>query len=178
VVDDDGGRSCCQVWAVVGQARLPRLSPDGSRIAAGANPEFTLPLHAAAGAAGCAVGVNCTTDQPSVNVLPGAEITANLKLFNYAQVAGIQTAFDWDPSWVLTDVLFNCRPGQLSATLPDPSLPGGPLTGTVSTAFDCTFGPALAVVGRLRFTAGAAGCLSQVQSCYPYGVHAVDCKPD
>jgi hypothetical protein len=110
-----------------------------------------------------------------VNVLPSTDYTIYLMVANYLHVAGIQTAFDWDPGWVLNDVLFNCRANQLNAILPDPGRPGGPSTGTVSTAFDCVTGPALAVIGRLRFTSGPGGCITQVQSCYPFGVHAIDC---
>ncbi len=64
---------------------------------------------------------------------------------------------------------------QVNSVLPRPGEPGGSQTGTVSTAFDCFVGPNLVVIGRLVFTTGDAGCLSQVRSCYPLGVYTEDC---
>ena len=149
----------------------------GSTAFGGANPNVTLPLHARLTSGSCTAftPVNCTTTRPTVNVTAQTDYMIYLMIFNYASVAGVQTAFDWGATWTLQDVSFNCRTSQVNATTPDPSLPGGPTTGTITTAFNCLAGPSLAVIGRLLFTSGDTGCLMQVQSSYPFGDHVVDC---
>lgn len=149
----------------------------GSTAFGGANPSVTLPLHARLTSGSCTqfAPVNCTTTRPTVNVTSQTDYVIYLLIFNYANVAGVQTAFDWAASWVLQDVAFNCRAGQVNATAPDPSVPGGPTTGTISSAFTCISTAALATIGRLTFTTGDAGCVFQVQSSYPFGDHVIDC---
>lgn len=142
----------------------------------GANPQVTLPLHAKASSFEPCNGylpVDCAGNRPTVNI-PAAQPIAVFLLFNnYNNVAGVQTAFEW-PGWSLTFGLWDCQVGQLSAVTP--VNPGGPTAGSITTAFNCVNGPALAVVGRIHLVpAGAAGCVSQVQSTFPGGINVLDC---
>jgi hypothetical protein len=117
--------------------------------------------------------VACLRNLPTVNVSPSSSTTVYLMAFNYSALAGLQTAFTWDPSWILLGTMFECLPGQLNTNVP--TAPGGATSGTISTAFDCTTSGQLLVIGRLSMIAGPSGCLSQVQSTYPNGTHVLDC---
>ena len=145
--------------------------------AAGSNPHVTFPLHARPTSGGCPqfAPVNCLPlpggVRPTVNVDASTDYVVYILVMNYAVLTGMQTAYDWDTSWVLNDVLVNCRTGQVNATTPDPSLPGGGTTGALTSAFNAVNGPALVAVGRLSFTSGTAGCLFQVKPDYPFGAH-------
>jgi PKD repeat protein len=181
VTDDGGATSCCTATAVVGTPsspiRLDGLFGKGTPAdrALGANPNIVLPLHAEAGCHGCGpLPVDCLGNRPTVNIPPNSQVTVYLMAFSYTALAGVQTAFDWDPSWILLGALFDCVPGQLTAVVPVP--PGGPTAGTVATAFDCVTSGNLLVVGRLLMMAGPSGCVSQVQSTYPGGIMVVDCS--
>ncbi|HWN81668.1 MAG TPA: hypothetical protein VNM87_06210, partial [Candidatus Udaeobacter sp.] len=88
-------------------------------------------------------------------------------------VMGVQTAFAWDPGWVLTSSNWTCRGNQVTVVTPHGA--GGPTDGSIVTAFDCVTGASLDVVGYLTFQAGTTGCLRQVQSSYPFGIHVLDC---
>lgn len=147
---------------------------------AGANPLVTLPLHAKASTfeqCGGYAPVDCSGNigdptRPTVNIQP---VPSAVFLFvnNYANVAGVQTAFDW-PGWSLTFGLWDCQGGQLSAVTP--ANPGGTNTGSITTAFNCVNSGALLIVGRMHFVpAGTPGCISQVQSVFPNGIHVLDC---
>lgn len=145
---------------------------------AGLNPLVTLPLHARLTSGSCSqyAPVDCLEHRPTVNVPPATDIVVYLLFFNYVAVAGVQTAFDWDSSWTLNDVLCNCRPNCIDCCMGfDPSQPGGPVTGTIAAFFTCVNGPALTPVARFVFTTGTGGCFYQVQSAYPFGDHVVDC---
>jgi hypothetical protein len=141
----------------------------------GANPQVTLPLHAKASTFEQCNGylpVDCIGNRPTVDVA-AAPIAVFLFIHNYNNVAGVQTAFDW-PGWSLTFGLWDCQGGQLSAVTP--TNPGGPTAGSITTAFNCVNGPALAVIGRIHMVpAGAPGCISQVQSTFPGGINVLDC---
>ncbi len=148
----------------------------GTPAFAGMNPTVTLPLHAKASSFEPCNGylpVDCRTNYPVVNINPGPAAIF-LFVMNYNLVAGVQTAFLPDPSWTFTFGLWDCQPGQLNAVTPGP--PFGPTAGTITTAFNCLTGPTLGVIGRMFFIAGSVGCLSQVQSSYPFGVHVLDCQ--
>ncbi len=181
VTDDDGSTSCCTTTVVVGIAPgVPLLDlPFGKGAPAGrplgANPNISLPLHAESGCHGCGpLTVDCLQHRPTVNIPPHTSVTIYLMAYNYFALAGVQTAFAWDSTWVLMGALFDCVPGQLSAVVP--TSPGGPTAGTVATAFNCVTSGNLLVVGRLLMISGPSGCLSQVQSTYPGGIHVVDCN--
>jgi hypothetical protein len=141
---------------------------------AGANSQFLLPLHAvAAEQAPCAsyFPVDCLGVQPTVDVGPGTTVVF-LFVLNHSQLAGVQTAFQPDPGWSFLYGLWDCQPGQVSAVVPAP--PFGATAGSITTAFNCVFGPSLVPIGRMVFMA-TSGCLAQVRSSYPFGTHVVDC---
>ena len=141
----------------------------------GQNPQVTLPLHAKASSFEPCNGylpVDCRTNLPTVNISAGPAAIF-LFVMNHSAVAGVQTAFRPDPSWTFTFGLWDCQPGQLNAVTPAP--PFGPTAGTITTAFNCLSGPALGVIGRMFFVAGSVGCLEQIQSSYPFGLHVLDC---
>jgi len=144
--------------------------------AAGMNPIVSLPLHAKASSfepCNAYLPVDCMSVDPVVNVLPGPTAVF-LLIYHFTAVAGVQTAFQPDPTWTFTFGLWDCQPGQLNAVTPGP--PFGPTAGTITTAFNCLSGPDLGVIGRMFFVAGGAGCLRQVQSSYPFGIHVLDCQ--
>ena len=141
---------------------------------AGQNASFLLPLHATTMTQGpCSAyqSIDCLGLQPAVDVSPGT-IAVYLLAFNHSQIAGVQTAFNPDPSWTFIYGLWDCQPGQLTAVAPGP--PFGPVAGSITTAFNCVYGPALAPIGRMIFSA-TSGCLEQVASSYPFGIHVIDC---
>lgn len=142
----------------------------------GHNPFFTFPLHAKVSQqepCGGYLPVDCLSNRPLVNVPEGSEVVIYLFLMNFSDAWAIETAFEWDPGWVLVDSFWNCQRGQIYAVRPQE--PGGPQAGTIATAFDCVLGPALAPIGGMSFLTGSSGCLSQVQSSYPDGVAVMDC---
>jgi PKD repeat protein len=179
VTDDRGRSSCCQTTVAVSVNRAPITLPfgkiDPERDPTGANPNATLPLHAAPGCDDCSVApIDCLGNLPTVNVAPNSAVTIYVMAFNYTALAGVQTAFAWDPSWILLGSLFDCLPNQLNAAVP--TSPGGPTAGTIATVFDCMTSGQLLVLGRMIMITGSTGCLSQVRSSYPFGTHVLDCS--
>jgi hypothetical protein len=143
---------------------------------AGQNPNVTLPLHAKPSTFEPCNGylpVDCLGNRPTVNIpAPAVPIAVFLLVNNYNAIAGVQTAFDW-PGWALAFGLWDCQGGQLSAVTP--TNPGGATAGSITTAFNCLNGPALAVIGRMMFQPAGGGCISQVQSTFPNGCHVLGC---
>jgi hypothetical protein len=140
---------------------------------AGMNPNITLPLHFKAVAfANCGdfTPVDCVTNRPDLNAVTGMGC-AFLLAYNHTSLAGVQTAFDFG-GWTLMFGLWDCQSGQLNAVTP--SNPGGPTAGTITTAFTPVTTGELAVIGRMFFEVGVTGCLTQVQSSYPFGIHVID----
>ncbi len=140
---------------------------------AGMNPEITLPLHFKAGSfANCTdiTPVDCDANRPDLNAVPGAGC-AFLLANNHTSLAGVQTAFDFG-GWTLMFGLWDCQVGQLFAVTP--ANPGGGTAGTITTAFTPVNTGELAVIGRMFFQIPDTGCLSQVQSTYPFGIHVID----
>jgi hypothetical protein len=109
-----------------------------------------------------------------VNIPGNGLFSVYLLAANHHALAAVQTAFAWDSNWQLLGAIFDCLPGQLTVVTPVP--PGGATAGTVATAFNCVTSGQVLVIGRLLMSAGTSGCLSQVQSSYPFGIHAVDCS--
>jgi hypothetical protein len=146
------------------------------RAVAGANPNFTLPLHAKVSQFEPCSGylpVDCLSVRPTVQVETGQQVAIFLFVANYTQLAVIQTAFEVDPSWSFTFGLWDCQPG-LQEFPPMP--PFGPTSGTMIYAFNCLTGGTLAALGRMFFVAGT-GCIGQVESTYPPdGIYALDCQ--
>jgi hypothetical protein len=128
----------------------------------------TVVLHAVSGIdTDCQTALNCTTVQPATRIdNPAGLYTVYMYLKNYEQVHGVQVAFDWPATWSFGFGLWNCQPGQIFAT--QPSAPG-PLTGTIATAFNLISGGALAPIGIMVFNQIGAGCLSIIESGYPFG---------
>jgi hypothetical protein len=140
---------------------------------AGLNPNITLPLHfKAVPFAACTdiAPVDCMTNRPDLNAVTGMGCVFLLAA-NHTSLSGVQTAFDFG-GWTLMFGLWDCQVGQLFAVTP--SNPGGPTAGTITTAFTPVTTGELAVIGRMFFEVGVTGCLSQVQSSYPFGIHVVD----
>ena len=116
--------------------------------------------------------VDCQAYRPTVSIEPGPTAIFLLAA-NYNALAGVQTAFQPDPTWTFTFGLWDCRPGQLVTQTPAP--PFGSTAGVVALAFTCLDGPGLAVLGRMFFVA-SSGCLEQVEPSYPFGIHVLDCQ--
>jgi PKD repeat protein len=178
-VTDDGGRtSCCTAQVeVLGEPGPQRTAlPFGKRAAEtpGTNPFATLPLHAESGCGDCSIPIDCLGLRPTVNILPNTTTSIHLIAANFNALAAVQTAFEWDSGWTLLGSFFACVPGQVTAVVPVP--PGGATAGTVATTFNCVTGGSMLVIGRLLMISGATGCLNQVQSSYPGGIHVVDCN--
>ena len=143
---------------------------------AGMNPDITLPLHALASTFEPCDGylpVDCVVYRPTVSIEPGPTAIFLLAA-NYNALAGVQTAFQPDPTWTFAFGLWDCRPGQLVTQTPAP--PFGPTAGIVAVAFSCLDGPGLTAIGRMFFVAGSTGCLEQVEPSYPFGIHVLDCR--
>jgi hypothetical protein len=143
---------------------------------AGANPNFTLPLHAKVSQFEPCSGylpVDCLGVRPTVQVETGQQVAIFLFVANYTQLAVIQTAFEVAPSWSFTFGLWDCQPG-LGGKFP-PMPPFGPTNGTMIYTFNCLTGGTLAALGRMFFVAGT-GCIGQVESSYPDGIYALDCQ--
>jgi hypothetical protein len=147
---------------------------------AGLNPHFTIPLHAKSSSFEVCDGylpVDCVSTRPTVNAIAGEPTVVYVMLHNFVAIGGIQTAFEWDPSWNLVYGLWDCQPGSFDGS--DPQNPGGPIAGVLSKAFVCVTGPALAVVGRMFFVGVESGCIQQVQPSHPGlpdGIAAIDCN--
>lgn len=148
------------------------LFPPAATVA-GDNPNFNIPLHAKVGGPEGCDGyrpVDCGRVWPTVDVPANVQITAFVLIYDYWNTQGVQTAFDWDPGWTLLGGACDCQPGQ---TCQGPwEFPGGNL----ATAFLCIYGPAIRPVARMFFITGSNGCLRQVQSSYPFGIHMLDCQ--
>jgi hypothetical protein len=137
------------------------------------NEGTSLVLHGVETSFGvCEIADPCPN--PAVEFNVGATVAAYLVVRNYDEVAGVQTAFDWG-SWALTFGLWDCQTNQVNGITP--SAPG-PQDGTIASAFDCITGGESAVIGRLHLVASAPGCISQVESSFPFGNHVVSCGGD
>jgi len=130
------------------------------------------PLHAIQlGAGECAIGNPCEYGI-NTTVLPGFLTVIYIWGRNVPGIAGIQTAFDWEPStWTLVTSEWNCQINQVTTHVP--SGPGA-LDGTISTTFDCiTLGTSL-IIGKL-YMLPSSGCLRQVQSALSSGTCIFGC---
>jgi len=143
---------------------------------AGSNPNFTLPLHAKVSQfEGCSgyLPVDCLGVRPTVQVESGQPVAVFLLVTNYSQLAGIQTAFEVDPTWTYSFGLWDCLPGEIADISPLP--PFGPTNGSLVSAFNCVTTGELLPIGRMHFVSGT-GCVGQVESSYPSGTFAFDCQ--
>jgi len=101
-------------------------------------------------------------DNPA-GLLHGLHVRQELRT-DERRASGIRLA----ATWAFGFGLWNCQVGQLFAT--QPSAPG-PLSGSIATAFGPISGGALAPIGMMVFMQIGAGCLSIIESGYPYGNH-------
>jgi hypothetical protein len=131
----------------------------------------TVVLHAISGIdTDCQTTLDCSAVPPTVRVdSPAGLYTVVVYLKNFDDLNGVQVAFDWPATWSFGFGLWTCQVQQLSAV--QPTAPG-PLTGSITTAFNAISGGALAPVGVMVFNSfGASGCLSIIESGYPFGNH-------
>jgi hypothetical protein len=157
---------CC-----LGVLVLAGLAP----AARGQNANATLALHAAADQGlPCAIpplhgGPDpCSPGPPLVQVPVGTSLTAYLLARNYTNVAAVQTALAWSPSWARVSDFIACRSNQLTYA------PETCSTGmTILCAFDVINGGATSVIGRIEFDANGPGCLTQPESPAPLGTVVV-----
>ncbi len=141
------------------------------------NVRTTLILHGSAGVdPTCASVANaCDGAGPTVDVTGVAGPSIYLLLGNYERLSGVQCAFEWDPSWALAFGLWNCQESALTAVTPQAS---GDSLGTITVAFNEISGGGTVGVGVLSFTSAGTGCISLVESVYPFGNHIFDIHSD
>ena len=140
---------------------------------AGPNPNFTLPLHVVESlSAPCDayLPVDCLGTRPTTSAIADHPAVIFLLVSNHSGIAALQAGLEWEASWTWTASLFDCRPGQVGALIPD-----GPTTASGVTTFDCLTGPALAVIGRVAFQVGHTGCVRFRQPPIPNGICVFDC---
>jgi hypothetical protein len=152
--------------------------------ATAANEQTTLILHAIPHAIDnrCSTpydqGFDCGEDgRPTVDVIAFSEIDVYLYVRNFDSLSGVQCAFAWPIEWTFQAwgplVEGGCQSQQVFGIQPQGA--GGATDGTLTTAFDCVTGGFLTAIGSMWFTVGNAGCLSIVDSTYPYGTHVIGC---
>ncbi len=105
----------------------------------------------------------------------GATIAAYLLVRHHDAIAAVQTAFEWG-QWTFINGLWDCQANQVCTSMPAP--PGGPTAGTITTGFDCLAGPNSSVIGRMHLIVTGPGCISQIQSNFPFSNHVVSCTGD
>ena len=143
-----------------------------------ANESTTIVLHARDGFAECDApqqsGLDCIGGRPNLDMTGMQMPWVFVMLRNYDSVTGLQCAFDWPVSWTLLGSTWDCLPGSIALFFPTAP---GPLTGSlVMVWLDCIENGALTTVGRIIFgpTTGG-GCLSIIESPYPFGTHVLGC---
>ena len=149
-----------------------------------ANSNFTVVLHARVGTTGTCTqaGIfNCVDILPITTVPAGTDFRLYIAVNNHLALGAMQTGFAWPADWMSTPsgeppITFGCR-GTTQAYAHEPQNPGGPVDGTLATAFDCFMGPGLALIGRIDFLSGASGCLTQINPAQGTGrVEVLDCQ--
>lgn len=152
--------------------------------AAATNEQTTLILHAIPHDADnrCSTptdqGFDCGEEgRPTVDVIAFSEVDVYLYVRNFDTLSGLQCAFAWPLEWTFQTwgplVEGGCQSQQVFGVKPHGI--GGATDGTLTTAFDCVTGGFLTTIGSLWFTVGNGGCLSIVESIFPYGTHIVGC---
>ena len=148
------------------------LATNGTALAQD-NSCTTIVLHAVSGInTACVQPMDCAATPPLVDIAsPTGPFTVFMYVKNYAEVLGVQCAFDWPVTWTFGFGLWQCQTGQLTATTP--SAPG-PTTGSITTAFNPITGGNLAPIGLMVFNTVGAGCLSIIESSFPAGNHVIN----
>lgn len=159
-------------FALASIALVALLTTSGAALAQG-NSCTTIVLHAVPGiSATCTQTMDCTTTTPLVDITsPTGPYTVLMYIKNYEEALGVQCAFDWPGTWSFGFGLWSCQTGQLTATTPTAP---GPTTGTITTAFNAITGGGLAPIGLLVFNSIGPGCLSIVESTFPFGNHVIN----
>jgi hypothetical protein len=142
--------------------------------AAGENPLFTLPMHAAYGAYSDCSGylpVDCLSNRPTVNIAGNVDASIFLCVANYQSLNAIQVGIKWDAAWWWVYGWHDCQAGQRGAIQRD-----SPTTASGVTVFDCVNGPALAVIDRILFQVPGSGCVQFIQPKDPLGICIQDCR--
>ncbi len=136
-------------------------------VGAAPNDRARLVLHAEVGIGPCQLPLDPCASGATTQVSPGF-VAPHLLLTSYDDVAGVQTAFEWD-SWSYSFGLWDCQTNQITAHTPSGS---GATLGTLTTSFDAITGGATTVIGRLGMIA-TNGKLRQVDSSFPGGTHVI-----
>ena len=117
-----------------------------------------------------ALGLNCDSVRPTVNVSAGQAIDVYVYLHSYDSIAGAQMAFTWLASWTFQYWVGACPAHELLAVAA-PQASGDSYIG----AFDVITGGALQPLGRLRFTTGTSGTQFTVTETWaPGGTGVID----
>lgn len=137
----------------------------------------TIVLHAVAGiSTACTTTLDCAAVPPLVDIAsPTGPFTVVMYLKNFTEVLGVQCAFDWPATWQFGFGLWQCQTGQLSASTPTAP---GPTTGSITTAFNPVTGGNLAPIGVMVFNSVGAGCLSIIESSFPFGNHVINAQQE
>jgi len=159
-------------FALATIALVALLASSGAALAQD-NSCTTIVLHAVSGiSASCTTTLDCAAVPPTVDLTaPSGPFTVFMYIKNYSEVFGVQCAFDWPGTWTFGFGLWQCQTGQLTAA--QPTAPG-PTTGSITTAFNPITGGTLAPIGLMVFNSVGAGCLSIIESSFPFGNHVIN----
>ncbi len=156
---------------------LPIITLAAATPSLGANENTTLPLDAWCGTIiefPCYWDICDAAGPPTVNIPLEGRVMVILYLRNFDDVSAVQTAFDFG-TWTFIFGTWECRSNQVNGVVP--VNPGGPLAGTIATAFDCVLGGATTPIGYMHFMpVTTPGCLTQIESGYPHGTCVLDCQ--
>jgi hypothetical protein len=134
-----------------------------------------IPLHAHDGtSAACApVPFDCLSTYPCIDVAGFQDgVVVLVCIFLHDDVVALQCAFE-APEWALLLSSWNCQSNQVTSL--SPTMPLGETHGTLACVFDAIVSGGVAPIGYLTFQpVPEAGCISIVESSYPFGTHVVD----
>ena len=138
---------------------------------------MTIVLHARDGVAGCndpqQQGIDCVNGRPNLDLTGMQMPCVYVMLRNYDDLGGVQCAVDWPAAWTFLGGSWGCLPGSLEGQVPK-----GP-GDTIAIVFNCINGGALVTMGLMIFGPPVGGgCLSIIESGFPFGNHTVDCNLD
>ncbi|MGD8395236.1 MAG: hypothetical protein PVF43_07150 [Candidatus Eiseniibacteriota bacterium] len=138
------------------------------------NDRAVLVLHALPASVGATCGspgiadFDCSSPA-AVSVVGGELLDIFLIVHDFDDMSALQCRFLWDLSWTFHSWQENCGGNQIVI-----STVQGPVSWELVTAFDpITRVAGAAPIGRLRFTSGAASCLTIGESTNPFGTHLV-----